>query len=150
MPARRMARAPGSDEPRRPADAGEVTPVKLKLDENGHVVVSEGRPVYVYDDGKEVAFDAPSTVAKIGQLNAEAKSHRERAESFEKIANKLPGFAAEWDAALALAPAWLVGAAGGVRAASRWAWPSTSSCAAIRTSRRPSCRPMTRIRPCSC
>jgi hypothetical protein len=57
--------------------------MKLKLDENGHVVVQEGRPVYVHDDGKEIAFDAPATVAKIGQLNSEAKGHRERAETAE-------------------------------------------------------------------
>lgn len=65
--------------------------MKLKLDENGHVVVTDGRPVYVYDDGKEVAFDAPSTVAKISALNAEAKSHRERAEAAEKIAKSVEG-----------------------------------------------------------
>ena len=29
--------------------------MKLKLDENGHVVVQDGKPVYVHDDGKEVA-----------------------------------------------------------------------------------------------
>lgn len=57
--------------------------MKLKLDDAGHVVVSEGKPVYVHDDGKEVAFDAPATVAKIGQLNGEAKGHRERAEAAE-------------------------------------------------------------------
>ena len=57
--------------------------MKLKLDEAGHVVVSDGKPVYVHDDGKEVAFDAPATVAKIGQLNGEAKGHRERAEAAE-------------------------------------------------------------------
>lgn len=27
--------------------------MKLKLDENGNVVVQDGKPVYVYDDGKE-------------------------------------------------------------------------------------------------
>lgn len=32
--------------------------MKLKLDENGYVVVQDGKPVYVHDDGKEVAFDA--------------------------------------------------------------------------------------------
>lgn len=57
--------------------------MKLKLDAEGHAVLSEGKPVYVYDDGREVAFDAPATVAKIGQLNGEAKSHRERAEAAE-------------------------------------------------------------------
>lgn len=57
--------------------------MKLKLDENGHVVVQDGKPVYVHDDGKEVAFDAAGTVQTIGRLNAEAKSHRERAEAAE-------------------------------------------------------------------
>lgn len=57
--------------------------MKLKLDENGHVVVQDGKPVYVHDDGKEVAFDAVSTVATITRLNGEAKSHRERAEAAE-------------------------------------------------------------------
>jgi ribosomal protein L15 len=57
--------------------------LKLKIDEQGHVVVIEGRPVYIHDDGKEVAFDAPATVATIGRLNKEAQSHRERAEGAE-------------------------------------------------------------------
>lgn len=57
--------------------------MKLKLDENGHVVVSDGKPVYVHADGKEVAFDAPGTVATITRLNGEAKNHRERAEKAE-------------------------------------------------------------------
>lgn len=47
--------------------------MKLKLDENGYVVVQDGKPVYVHDDGKEVAFDAPQTVQKISTLNGEAK-----------------------------------------------------------------------------
>lgn len=57
--------------------------MKLKLDENGHVVVQDGKPVYVHDDGKEVAFDAPQTVATITRLNGEAKTHREAKEQFE-------------------------------------------------------------------
>lgn len=65
--------------------------MKLKLDENGHVVVNDGRPVYVYDDGKEVAFDAASTVSKISALNAEAKSHRERAEQYAAVAKQFEG-----------------------------------------------------------
>ena len=51
--------------------------MKLKLDENGHVVVSDGKPVYVHDDGKEIPFDAPAAMQKISGLNAEAKQHRE-------------------------------------------------------------------------
>lgn len=57
--------------------------MKLKLDANGNVVLQDGKPVYVTDDGKEIAFDAPGTVATISRINAEAKSHRERAEAAE-------------------------------------------------------------------
>ncbi len=57
--------------------------MKLKLDENGYVVVQDGKPVYVHDDGKEVAFDAPQTVQKISTLNGEAKQHREAKEAAE-------------------------------------------------------------------
>ncbi len=57
--------------------------MKLKLDEHGNAVLIDGKPVYIHDDGKEVAFDAPGTVATIARLNGEAKSHRERAEAAE-------------------------------------------------------------------
>jgi len=57
--------------------------MKLKLDANGNVVVQDGKPVYVHDDGKEVAFDVPAAVSKITSLNAEAKSHREAKEAAE-------------------------------------------------------------------
>lgn len=57
--------------------------MKLKLDEAGHVVVQDGKPVYVHEDGKEVAFDAPGTVATITRLNGEAKAHREGKEAAE-------------------------------------------------------------------
>lgn len=65
--------------------------MKLKLDEDGHVVVQDGKPVYVHDDGKEVAFDAQQTVSTISRLNAEAKSHRERAEAAEKSLKTFDG-----------------------------------------------------------
>jgi|SRR5581483_3286497 len=57
--------------------------MKLKLDEQGHVVVSDGKPVYVHDDGKEIPFDAPAAMQKIGELNGEARDHRKRAETAE-------------------------------------------------------------------
>lgn len=63
--------------------------MKLKLDANGNAVLQDGKPVYVHDDGKEIPFDAVAAVQKIGQLNGEAKSHRERAEAAE---TKLKGF----------------------------------------------------------
>ncbi|SHG79502.1 hypothetical protein SAMN02745157_4852 [Kaistia soli DSM 19436] len=57
--------------------------MKLKLDDAGHAVVSDGKPVYVTDDGKEIAFDAPATVATISRLNGEARGHREAKEAAE-------------------------------------------------------------------
>lgn len=65
--------------------------MKLKLDEQGHVVVNDGKPVYVHDDGKEIPFDAPSAMSKIAALNGEAKGHRERAEAAERIAKQFDG-----------------------------------------------------------
>lgn len=57
--------------------------MKLKMDDAGHVVVSEGKPVYVDDNGKEVAFDYSATLQTITRLNGEAKSHREAKEAAE-------------------------------------------------------------------
>jgi len=57
--------------------------MKLKLDDAGNVVVTDGKPVYVHDDGKEIAFDAAGTVATISRLNHEAKTHREAKEAAE-------------------------------------------------------------------
>jgi hypothetical protein len=65
--------------------------MKLKLNSDGSAVVMDGKPVYVHDDGKEVAFDAQGTVATISRLNAEAKSHRERAEAAENVAKQYAG-----------------------------------------------------------
>lgn len=55
--------------------------LKLKLDANGNVVVQDGKPVYVHEDGKEIPFDAEGALNKIRDLNAENKSHREAAET---------------------------------------------------------------------
>jgi hypothetical protein len=63
--------------------------MKLKLDANGAAVLQDGKPVYVLDDGREVAHDAAGTVATISRLNGEAKAHREAKEAAE---GKLKGF----------------------------------------------------------
>nr|DAM65748.1 MAG TPA: minor structural protein GP20 [Caudoviricetes sp.] len=57
--------------------------MRLKIDEQGHAVLQDGKPVYVHDDGKEVPFDAEQAVTKIASLNAEAKQHREAKEAAE-------------------------------------------------------------------
>ena len=46
-------------------------------------VNEQGQPLYIHDDGKEVAHDAPQTVATISRLNGEAKANRERYEAAE-------------------------------------------------------------------
>lgn len=73
--------------------------MKLKLDAAGHVVVQDGKPVYVHEDGKEVAFDAPAAVSAISARNAEAKSHREAKEAAE---GRLTAFGGITDPAAAL------------------------------------------------
>lgn len=65
--------------------------MKLKLDENGHVVVVDGKPVYVSDDGKDVPFDVAGTVATISRLNGEAKKHREGKEAAESALKAFDG-----------------------------------------------------------
>ncbi len=66
--------------------------MELKVDENNNVVIQDGKPVYVFDDGKESPFDAPSAMQKISALNAEAKDYRlklkdssEKLEKYSKI-----------------------------------------------------------------
>ena len=63
--------------------------MKLRVDENGNVVVADGMPVYVHDDGKEIPFDAAKAAAKIKDLNGESKQYREQVEAAKK---QLAGF----------------------------------------------------------
>lgn len=73
--------------------------MKIKLDDKGNVVLQDGKPVYIKDDGSEVAFDAPGTIATIARLNAEAKGNREAAEAANA---KLKAFEGITDPAAAL------------------------------------------------
>lgn len=61
----------------------------VEVDGKQYAEIQDGKPVYVEDDGKEIAFDAVGTRSTISRLNAEAKGHRERAEAAEK---SLKGF----------------------------------------------------------
>ena len=54
---------------------------------------TNGLPVYVHDDGKEIGFDAAQAVSKISALNGEAKSHREAKEVAEANLAKFSGIA---------------------------------------------------------
>lgn len=55
----------------------------VEIEGKTYAEVQEGKPVFIGDDGKEIAFDAPHTVSTINRLNGEAKGHRERAEKAE-------------------------------------------------------------------
>lgn len=60
--------------------------MKLKTVDVGgktYAEINDGKPVYIEDDGKEVAFDAPATKATISRINGEAKGHREAKEAAE-------------------------------------------------------------------
>lgn len=79
--------------------------MKLKMIEiegKQYAEVTDGKPVYVHDDGKEAAFDAVGTVATISRLNGEAKGHRERAENVEKQLKGFEGIESAEDARKAL------------------------------------------------
>lgn len=57
--------------------------MKLKLDDQGHAVLQDGLPVYVYDDGRESPFDAAGTVASLESRKAAAKMLEKRANDAE-------------------------------------------------------------------
>lgn len=65
--------------------------MKLKLDEEGHAVLQDGKPVYVHDDGKEVAFDAAATVGTINRITEESKRYKERAQTAEETMKAFEG-----------------------------------------------------------
>jgi hypothetical protein len=60
--------------------------MKLKVTEiagKSYAEVQDGKPIFIDDDSKEVAFDVPHTKATITRLNGESKAFRERAEKAE-------------------------------------------------------------------
>lgn len=57
--------------------------MELKVDENGHAVLQDGKPVYVMEDGKEFLADVPSMYGKTLELKSEAKRAREKADAAE-------------------------------------------------------------------
>lgn len=63
--------------------------MKLKLDANGHVVVQDGKPVYVDDAGQDVVFDAVGASEAIKRLNYEAMDRRK---SLAEAQDKLKAF----------------------------------------------------------
>lgn len=68
--------------------------MKLKtvtVDGTVYAVVEDGKPVYTHEDGKDVAHDAAQAIAKIRELNNEAKGHREAKEALEAQIKQFEG-----------------------------------------------------------
>lgn len=55
---------------------------KLKKGEDGAVVFTDDKPVYIDPEGKELQLDPPQMYQKIIDLGKEAKGHREKADAF--------------------------------------------------------------------
>lgn len=69
--------------------------MKLKLDEHGHAVLADGKPVYIKDDGKELTFDAKEAFDKISSLNGENAGFRTRYQTAETALKNFDGLNAE-------------------------------------------------------
>lgn len=65
--------------------------MKWLLDDKGNVVLRNGHPVYVKDDGTEVEHDLVKTIGTISRLAGEAKTHREAKETAETKLNAFVG-----------------------------------------------------------
>jgi hypothetical protein len=76
--------------------------MKLKtvtIDGKVYAEVQDDKPVFVGDDGKDIAFDAPGTSSTIARLTEESKSYKTRAQTAETA---LKGFEGISDPAAAL------------------------------------------------
>lgn len=58
-------------------------PLKLKVDEEGKVTLKEDKPVYVDQDGQEVALDAPKLWGDLKSANNESAGRRVKIEELE-------------------------------------------------------------------
>lgn len=63
--------------------------MELLLDEQGHAILKDGKPVYKHSDGKEIVFDGAQAFGKIGQLTGENTSYKKR---YEEAESKLKSF----------------------------------------------------------
>lgn len=63
----------------------------VEVDGKQYAEIQDGKPVYVEDDGAEVAFDAPGTRSTITRLNSEAKDNRLRAKAAEDAMKAFEG-----------------------------------------------------------
>jgi len=58
-------------------------PFKMNADGTIAIDAEKKLPIFIHPDNREAPFDADATIATIGRLNGEAKSHREAKEAAE-------------------------------------------------------------------
>jgi hypothetical protein len=63
----------------------------VEIEGKTYAEVQDGKPVFVHDDGKEVATDVAGMASAITARNGEAKAHRERAEAAESKLKQFEG-----------------------------------------------------------
>lgn len=63
--------------------------MQLKLDDQGHVVVQDNKPVYVHDDGKEFGADVPTMY---GQLLRDGRRNSELQKNYETLEATMKAF----------------------------------------------------------
>ena len=63
----------------------------IEVEGKTYAEMQDGKPLYIEDDGSEVAFDAPGTKDTIRRLNGEAKGHREAKEAAETALKEYEG-----------------------------------------------------------
>lgn len=69
---------------------------KLKLDGDGHVVLENGMPVWITDEGSEIAYDAPGLFASVAATRTERDAAKTRAKEAEAILRKFGSNDAEY------------------------------------------------------
>jgi len=55
----------------------------IEVEGKTYAEVADGKPVYLSDDGKEIAFDAPATASTIARITDESKGYKTRAQEAE-------------------------------------------------------------------
>jgi hypothetical protein len=54
-----------------------------KTDDSGNITVQDGKPVYVYPDGKESTLDGDAIIKSLNDVNAESKNRRLKLKEYE-------------------------------------------------------------------
>lgn len=67
----------------------------VEIDGKTYALVSDGKPLYKGDDGKEIAFDAVATATNLTALRGEAMRHRQDKEDAQKALKPFEGLDAD-------------------------------------------------------